>query len=147
MSCSYQKILVPIDGSDSSYKAILEAIKIAKLSGGRIDLLHVVTLSEHVQIYSHFHEAYLPDHYVDEITNLGDEIIKTAMEEIPRELQGIGKIESGDPRSILQQYVTTEPYDLVVIGCRGLGALPGLFMGSVSQFLVQNATCPVMVVK
>ena len=96
MSHSYQKILVPIDGSDSSYKAIQEATKIAKLSRGKIDLLHVVNLSEHVQIYSHFHEAYLPDHYVDEITNLGDEIIKTAMEEIPRELQGIGKIESGD---------------------------------------------------
>ena len=147
MSMAYQRILVPVDGSDSSYGAILEAVKLAELSKGKIDLVHAVNLSEHAQIYAHFHAAYLPDSYVTEMANLGEEIIKSALDKVPDHLRGVAQIESGDPRIILQQYINNHPYDLVIIGCRGLAALPGLFMGSVSQFLVQNVKCPVMVVK
>ncbi|MBF1324840.1 MAG: universal stress protein, partial [Megasphaera micronuciformis] len=37
--------------------------------------------------------------------------------------------------------------DLIVMGSRGLGPLKGLFMGSVSSFVVTHAACPVMIVK
>ena len=40
-----------------------------------------------------------------------------------------------------------ESADLIVLGSRGLGALSGLVMGSVSQKIVQLAPCPVLIVK
>ena len=38
----FQRILVPVDGSATSTKGLKEAIDLARLSGGRIRLLHVV---------------------------------------------------------------------------------------------------------
>ena len=39
---AYKRILVPIDGSPTSNKGMLEAIKLAKESGGKLLLLHVI---------------------------------------------------------------------------------------------------------
>ena len=39
-----------------------------------------------------------------------------------------------------------EHYDLVVMGSRGLGKIKGIFMGSVSQQVVQECKCPVLVI-
>ena len=38
----YQKILVPVDGSPTSSRGLQEAIKLAKLTGARLRLMHVV---------------------------------------------------------------------------------------------------------
>ena len=37
--------------------------------------------------------------------------------------------------------------DLIVMGSRGLGLVKGVLLGSVSQYVVENAKCAVMVVK
>ncbi|RZI89521.1 MAG: universal stress protein, partial [Variovorax sp.] len=38
----YQRILVPIDGSSTSNRGLIEAIQVARLTGGRLRLLHVI---------------------------------------------------------------------------------------------------------
>ena len=53
----------------------------------------------------------------------------------------------GDPAGAILGLVEKEMVDLIVIGSRGLGALSGLVMGSVSQKLVHLAPCPVLIVK
>lgn len=53
----------------------------------------------------------------------------------------------GDPAAAILEIAEKEAADLVVIGSRGLGALSGLVMGSVSQKLVHLAPCPVLIVK
>jgi len=37
--------------------------------------------------------------------------------------------------------------DLIVMGSRGLGPLKGIFMGSVSSYLVSRSKCPILIVK
>lgn len=53
----------------------------------------------------------------------------------------------GDPAAAILGLMEKEGADLVVLGSRGLGALSGLVMGSVSQKIVHLAPCPVLIVK
>ncbi|XP_047960313.1 universal stress protein PHOS34-like [Salvia hispanica] len=57
------------------------------------------------------------------------------------------KIYWGDAREKLVEAVDNIPLDSIVIGNRGLGKLKRVIMGSVSNFVVNNASCPVTVVK
>ena len=147
MPLVYKNILVPVDGSEPSCDAIQHAIDLAKITSGTIDLVHVVNVADQVQIYTHLHSAYSSEDYLKEFMALGDEVIREAADKVPAELRGQTLVKIGEPKEFLLQFIDKHRYDLVVIGCQGLGALPGFFLGSVSQYLVQNASCPVMVVK
>nr|ATE50933.1 universal stress protein 27 [Salvia miltiorrhiza]AWR88476.1 universal stress protein 3 [Salvia miltiorrhiza] len=57
------------------------------------------------------------------------------------------KIYWGDAREKLVEAVDSIPLDCIVIGNRGLGKIKRVIMGSVSNFVVNNAPCPVTVVK
>ncbi|GAQ83965.1 universal stress protein family protein [Klebsormidium nitens] len=52
----------------------------------------------------------------------------------------------GDAREAIPEYIAKHPVDLVVVGSRGMSAIKRFFLGSVSTFLVQHCTVPVVVV-
>ncbi|XP_060197647.1 universal stress protein PHOS32 [Lycium barbarum] len=64
-----------------------------------------------------------------------------------KEILVVMKIFWGDAREKLCEAVEKTPLSCLVIGNRGLGKIKRAIMGSVSNFVVNNATCPVTVVK
>ncbi|KAL0367802.1 UNVERIFIED_CONTAM: hypothetical protein Sradi_3670300 [Sesamum radiatum] len=73
------------------------------------------------------------------------DIVATASRQ--KEITVLMKIYWGDAREKLCESIDNIPLDCLIIGNRGLGKLKRVIMGSVSNYVVSNATCPVTVVK
>ncbi|CAI9771099.1 unnamed protein product [Fraxinus pennsylvanica] len=73
------------------------------------------------------------------------DIVATASKQ--KEITVLLKVFWGDAREKLCESIDNIPLECLVIGNRGLGKIKRAIMGSVSNYVVNNATCPVTVVK
>ncbi|EOY06709.1 hypothetical protein QUC31_016124 [Theobroma cacao] len=73
------------------------------------------------------------------------DIVNTAARQ--KEVEVLMKIFWGDPREKLCEAIDTIPLSCIIVGNRGLGKLKRAIMGSVSNYVVNNGSCPVTVVK
>jgi len=73
------------------------------------------------------------------------DIVSTAA--VQKEVVVLIKIYWGDAREKLCEAIDKIPLDYVIIGNRGLGKIKRAILGSVSNYVVNNASCPVTVVK
>ena len=70
------------------------------------------------------------------------------MEEmVPSGIEKEAFSETGSPAVVILDFATSNNADLIVMGSRGLGIVKGVLLGSVSQYIVEQARCPVLVVK
>ncbi|MDO5725002.1 MAG: universal stress protein [Tissierellia bacterium] len=140
------KILVPIDGSACSLKALRQAKQLAEKLHARLDLLTVIPeISATEQV---------PSAYV--YSSSGDKtMIKIAEEVLEKAKRSLGDFEYGVTTTYLFGNVAKEivsfsdnqKSDLIVIGSRGLGAFSRTLLGSVSQKVTNLSKVSVMVVK
>ena len=56
-------------------------------------------------------------------------------------------LEKGPARTVIVSKVDSEECDLVVVGSRGLGNVTSLIIGSVSNYVLHHAKCPVLLIK
>jgi len=139
----YNKVLVPIDGSNISIKAMQHAAEIASKMGATITLFHVVTpLPSSIQ--STVYEKQL----IDAILDNGKDILDMAKNDLNSiDLAVDTEMVLGEPSFEICQKAKEGDFDLVVIGSRGLGELSGFIMGSISRRVVRHLHCPVLVVR
>ncbi|KAI4334964.1 hypothetical protein L6164_013657 [Bauhinia variegata] len=79
---------------------------------------------------------------------VGDEaldIVQTVSTQ--KQVHVLMKIYWGDPREKICEAIDNIPLDCLIIGNRGLGTLKRAILGSVSNYVVNNGSCPVTVVK
>ena len=135
----FQEIIVAIDGSVMSEKALQVAFSIAKGLHSNITLVHV-------------RKEFLPYAVGDEL----EQAIKNEVEELLNEAKDQGKSRgidvkilylTGDPARQIVDHINHAAYDLVVIGNRGLSNFEEMLLGSVSHKISQLASCPVLIVK
>ncbi len=136
-----RRILVPVDGSESSDRAIEHAIEMAEVCGAKIDFLYVANINQ-LAI-----NACLSDAILDAVTKAGNVILDRALEKVPKEIKSEGFSETGSPAVVILDFAAAENSDMIVMGSRGLGIVKGVLLGSVSQYIVEQAKCPVLVVK
>jgi len=138
---SYKKILVPVDGSKYSNRALAHACNLAKKYDSRISLIYVIDNSRVILFVSR-------KDYLNELKNFGKKVLgkATRMTE-KREVKSKQVMKEGKPAQQILNFVKKEKHDLIVVGNKGLGSIDRFFMGSVSTKLVNNSQCPVLVVK
>lgn len=137
----FKRILVPVDGSESSDRAIEQAVALAEVCGAELNFLYVANINQ-LAI-----NACLSDAILEAVTKAGNVILDRAMNKIPKGVKAEGFSETGSPAVVILDFANEKDADLIIVGSRGLGLVKGVLLGSVSQHLVEQAKCPVMVVK
>jgi nucleotide-binding universal stress UspA family protein len=142
-------ILVPVDFSESSKAAVRQAVRLGRLYGARIDLLHV---GETVPVPSFYDTGFLvyeygpkfTDHTIEQLHGLADD----AMAAEPGErLEVRAHVGVGQVPGVIVKEAERLGSDVVVMGTRGLSGLKHLLLGSVAERVLRTAPCPVVVAK
>lgn len=144
----YGKILVPIDGSDTSKRGFTEACRLAKEQGARLRCLFVV--DEHYLTANYMGFMYLPD-LIDKLRDNGKEILDEAAEQARKSGVQVESVmrESAERRVsfLILDEAKTWPADLIVMGTHGRRGLSHLALGSDAESVVRNSAVPVLLVR
>ncbi|SEP20486.1 universal stress protein [Propionispora vibrioides] len=146
MEMVYKKILVPVDGSRHSIRALLHAEALARSFAGELNILYVSVLSQQVPLYDQIQGSKIPPHAAKDPASFAKAILAEATQLVPKDIPVKTYNELGEPRTFIIDFANNNECDVIVVGSRGLGTIAGLFLGSVSTYVVHHATCPVLVV-
>jgi len=143
----FQRILVPVDGSATSTKGLKEAIDLARLSGGRIRLLHVV---DDLPLLTAGAGAFVAE-AVAVLRDAGEQVLAAARHEV--EDAGLAvdtalfdSLEGRLCDRVAQQAEEWQA-DLVVIGTHGRRGVRRLFLGSDAEQVLRTSAVPVLLVR
>jgi nucleotide-binding universal stress UspA family protein len=147
----YERILVPVDGSPTSERGLQEAIRLAKLTGAQIRLLHVVDI---VSVYAITGEGFAVPVFADILEPVrqgGREILRAARETVTS--QGIAadtamrENSAGRVADLIVDEATDWRADLIVLGTHGRRGVQRMALGSDAELVVRRASVPVLLVR
>ncbi|HEX3030763.1 MAG TPA: universal stress protein [Bacillota bacterium] len=139
----FKKILVPVDGSANSVRALKTAHSMAEQYGAEITLVNVVSLPTGNAAFAS-ELGVIPGNVVEALEKEAEAMLAKASEEFA-ELAVTKVVRTGNPAGEILQELKNG-YDLVIMGSRGLGTVQGFLMGSVSDKVTHYAKCTVMLV-
>lgn len=153
---TYQRILVPFDGSKYAKKALGQAVEIAKLGDGAIYLCTIVNVGSVVPpgsllgLVKSATEGTLQKRLLrsakTEAQKMHDDIVKNC------KTKGVSVypkiIIDGDVTQEILSLAKKKSIDLIVVGSQGLHGIGRLkSLGSVSRKVSEHASCPVLIVR
>jgi universal stress protein A len=146
MTDSITRILVPVDFSAHSDRALRYAAMLAGQVGASVEVLHVVEDFASVA----FSEVYVPN-----VPSLIQEAINSAVDRLtplkadvfPHGADVETVVSVGRPALTIVEHARTGKFDLIVMGTHGRTGLPHLFMGSVAEQVLRTAPCPLLTVR
>jgi nucleotide-binding universal stress UspA family protein len=147
----YQKILVPVDGSEASTLGLAEAIQLAKDRGASIRVMHVVN---ELVVTGPYHAAYAA-YGVGTVIDLLRKEGKALLEQARARVSGAGvKVDTvfeesigGQAGSYIVEQSVAWPADLIVMGTHGRRGVRRMLMGSDAEYVVRHASVPVLLVR
>ena len=155
----FKKILVALDGSESSQKAAQAALELAEKLKADLILLHAITPPT-----TYYHSTIaspagmsLPapsQHEIDAYYAYAKKVATSIVGEVEFKGKKLGiHVKAEIPEAVssvvetILNHAAKENVDLIVVGTRGLGGFKKLLLGSVSNGVVSHAHCPVLVVR
>ena len=138
----FERILVPLDGSEQSIWALGKAVQIAKKVGGEVTLIHVYSVNRRaitpMQVFK----------YVQTMRKYGNRLLEDGKKKALAEgVQAQSLLVDGHTVEEIIKAAKEGNFSLIVIGARGMSKIKELLMGSVSDGVTKLAPCPVLVVR
>jgi universal stress protein A len=133
-----KRILVPVDFSGDSLRALGAARDLARQFDSELLLLHVIAPIDLITVSEVF----------DEQRRAGD----AALTRIGADLRAAGQrfrvmVETGVPARVIVDTAKRSRADLIVLGTHGRTGLAHMLIGSVAEKVVRTASCPVLAVR
>ena len=138
----YNSITLPFDGSEFSKKALNRACQLSKIDNADISAIYVTPHYE--EMVEFFMTDSIRESLMKESKNIMDMAVKIA------EKQGVSiktKILEGYVGDKIIEASGKQKNNLIVIGTYGWRGINKAIMGSISERILINATCPVLLVK
>ncbi len=145
----YQRILVPVDGSPTSNAGLAEAIKLARLTGARVRVLHVVDETAFLMSGDSF--APWSGDVFTLLKEAGQAVLETARVTvntagIPVDTALFDSLSSRLCDRVAEQ-VKEWGADVIVLGTHGRRGVGRMLLGSDAEQIVRTATVPVLLVR
>ncbi|MCU0586579.1 MAG: universal stress protein [Syntrophobacteraceae bacterium] len=145
-----ERILVPVDFSESARKALRYGIEIARDRGAKLHILHVIN----EKIIEALRDLSTKG-YKGELLETLRELVQERLEELHafapvsmREgIQVDFEIRKGKPAQEVIGFAADHWIDLIILGTVGRSALEAALMGSVARHVAHHAPCPVLLVR
>lgn len=141
-----KKLLVPIDGSEGSMKALDKAIELGLNFQSEI---YVISVIPEVYLIDQVPNAYT---YVDGINDTAIDMTTKILDSAKEKLKDYpyptsAHYEVGNIAREILSFADEQDIDLIVMGNRGLGAFSRTFLGSISNKVINQSHIDVLVVK
>ena len=151
----FQKILVPLDGSEPSSKALEYGINVAKKFRSEIILLHIyskavpfVTLETGALPTPTVASAEITAEVIEAAKRIGNKILAEAKNAVDKQKIPVKVVlKEGDAVHEIVRTAKEENIDLIVMGARGVSRIKELLLGSVSHGVCRKTPCSVMIIK
>ena len=141
----YKRILVPVDGSDTSTRALVAALQLARESGGRVRIAHV--LDEMVFLSGYEYGANVLQMAREEAAKILEEALDAARAAgVPAD-SALLEVPARRLGDVVAEEAQRWEADLVVVGTHGRRGLGRVLMGSGAEQVVREAPVPVLVVR
>jgi nucleotide-binding universal stress UspA family protein len=135
------RIVAGTDGSESSIEALRWAVRQAQVTGATLEVITTWDWPSNWGWAVTLPEGYDPE---ADARALLDTVVEPIRKEYPDVAVDTRAVE-GHPAPALVS--ASQDADLLVVGSRGHGQFAGMLLGSVSEYCVRNAHCPVTVVR
>ncbi len=148
-----QPVLLSVDGSKGAKKALSYAIDLVRSKNAPLIVLHVQRahgrdrIPPDLQEYERVENIWMTE--ADLLRGVAKNIVERAASEARK--KGVTSVKTriaeGDPAEQILKAAKSLDADAIVMGSRGLGALKGLLLGSVSHKVAHLAPCTCIVVR
>jgi nucleotide-binding universal stress UspA family protein len=144
----YQRILVPIDGSETATKAMVAALQMARDSGGQVHLVHLV--EGLTPLAADPYGAYAGE-VVEIMRQSGSKILEDALlvaksAGVPADTELFDNF--GERLAeVVADAATRFKADLIVVGTHGRRGLGRVMLGSGAEQIIRIAPVPVLVIR
>jgi nucleotide-binding universal stress UspA family protein len=146
-----KKVLVAVDGSANSLRALDFGLDLAEKFSASVLILNVFQLPamytspDDPAVYSSSRAAFIND-----LQKLHQETLAKAVDEAKRlkpSLEVATELKEGEPAAQIVETAKEGGFDVIVVGHRGLSRLSEVFLGGVSERVAHLARCAVVIVK
>jgi len=146
------KVLVAVDGSENSYRALDFALEFTEKYGAAITIINVSESSGVVSVPPEI-APYASDSMVvvaRDLRKFHEEVLSKATAHAKKVKPNISIsaiLKEGNPASAIIEAANEGNFDVVVLGHRGIGKFKGIFVGSISEKVTRSLSCTVILVR
>lgn len=141
-----KQIVVPVDGSEPSNHAARFAAQLARETGAALTLLYVYDAPAAAMLGFGALTTLQMESTKESVARGSFDAAHKAIDDAkPAVVQTHFAL--GHPGTEITSFAKSVKADLIVMGSRGMSAVAGLLMGSVGEYVVRHASCPVTIVR
>lgn len=131
-------ILVPLDGSERSEQALPTATRLAKSTGGVMQLVHVLENEAFLELAPNGSAPLFVD---------AEQYLLRIQHQLPPDVHSNTVLTTGEPAAEIAEIASRMPHPIIVMSTHGRGAFGRMVTGSVTDQVLRNGSFPVVVVR